>query len=205
MGKRRAESGVASGKARETALGQRVAEVEADNARLSIEVATLQQLVRALGAHERDPWERDLAALAWRTACPSWPACRGSSPNARPTCRRTPQAFLGRLWSPFRWAPSQSPGTRSGIRPGAGDAAGRVPATVTVIEGGDVVEEVGAFSGCSSLRAITLPPNLAEIGHYAFYECTSLSKITLPPMLTEIGNCAFFGCTSLPDHAPAQY
>ena len=61
------EAAVASGKAREAALGQRVAEVEADNARLSIEVATLrkrprlpepaaalQLLVRALGAHERD-------------------------------------------------------------------------------------------------------------------------------------------------------
>ena len=48
------EAAVASGKARKAVLGQRVAPVEADNARLSIEVATLQQLVRMLGAHERD-------------------------------------------------------------------------------------------------------------------------------------------------------
>ena len=38
------KAAVASGEAREAVLGQRVAEVEADNARLSIEVATLRKL-----------------------------------------------------------------------------------------------------------------------------------------------------------------
>ena len=58
-------------------------------------------------------------------------------------------------------------------------------------------KERGAFSGCSSLRGVTLPPNLAEIGGHAFFGCTSLSEITLPPDLTEIGQRAFGGCASL--------
>ena len=59
------EAAVASGKAREVAQDRRIAELEEDNLRQSIEVATLrkrprlpepalalQQLVRALGMHE---------------------------------------------------------------------------------------------------------------------------------------------------------
>ena len=97
-----------------------------------------------------------------------------------------------------------------------------LPATVTVIEDGEskrakrtmpanlqpaarhdayvIVEVViGAFSFCTSLSEITLPPNLEKIGHgqYAFCQCTSLSEITLPPNLTKIGRSAFAGCTSL--------
>jgi len=67
--------------------------------------------------------------------------------------------------------------------------------TVTVIEeGGSVLVGV---SGCSSLRAITLPPNLTEIPQYAFRGCTSLSEITLPLNLADMAWGAFFGCTSL--------
>ena len=53
------------------------------------------------------------------------------------------------------------------------------------------------LQGCTSLREITLPPNLTEIGRFAFSSCTSLSEIALPPNLTDIGGCAFSECTSL--------
>ena len=79
-----------------------------------------------------------------------------------------------------------------------------LPVTATVIESDAGFDartgtstRVGAFSGCSSLRAITLPPNLNEIGECTFYQCTSLSKITLPTNLIAIGDGAFDGCTSL--------
>jgi len=111
------KAAVASGKAREVVLGQRVAEVEADNAQLSIEVATLrkrlrlpeppaalQQLVRMLGAHERDLADRvfELARV---------PRHLGTRARKLPL----DPGFLGHLRSPFRWAPSRSPGTPVGI------------------------------------------------------------------------------------------
>ena len=37
------------------------------------------------------------------------------------------------------------------------------------------------------------PPNLTAIGHAAFSKCTSLSKIALPPNLAEIGEAVFLG------------
>ena len=75
-----------------------------------------------------------------------------------------------------------------------------LPATVTVIQAGSSDwdgDGKGAFSGCSSLSKVVLPPNLIKIGLSAFKECTSLSEITLPPNLAEIGHSAFYGCTSL--------
>ena len=50
-----------------------------------------------------------------RISCSSWPASPATSPSARASCRRTPPGFSGRLRSPFRWAPSRSPGTPFGI------------------------------------------------------------------------------------------
>ena len=112
------DAAVASGKAREATLGQRNAELEADVVRLSIEVATLrkrprlpeppaalQQLVRMLGVHEQDLRDR-----VFELACmPRYLAkCVGDLPP-------DPAGVLGTFASPFRWAPSRSPGTRSGI------------------------------------------------------------------------------------------
>jgi hypothetical protein len=49
----------------------------------------------------------------------------------------------------------------------------------------------GAFYGCSSLSAITLPDGLTSIGDRTFDSCSSLSAITLPDGLTSIGQWAF--------------
>ena len=49
----------------------------------------------------------------------------------------------------------------------------------------------GAFSGCSSLAAITIPSSVTSIGDYAFKKCSSLAAITIPSSVTSIGNEAF--------------
>ena len=110
------EAAVASGKAREAAQDRRIAALAADNARLSNENATLrkrlrvpeppaalQLLVRALGAHERDLRDR-----VFELACV--PRCLGTCARKLPP----DPGFLGRLRSPFRWAPSRSSGTPFG-------------------------------------------------------------------------------------------
>lgn len=63
-----------------------------------------------------------------------------------------------------------------------------------------------AFSKCTALRTITLPPSFTKIGdgnarygagYCAFNECTSLENVNVPTTLYYIGNCAFLNCTSL--------
>jgi hypothetical protein len=53
-----------------------------------------------------------------------------------------------------------------------------------------------AFSGCSSLRSINLPGNLASIGAFAFSD-TGITNITIPNSVTNIGQEAFDGCNTL--------
>ena len=67
-----------------------------------------------------------------------------------------------------------------------------IPDSVTTI--GDY-----AFSGCSSLKTVTIGKNsqLAIIGSYAFYNCTSLTSITIPNSVTTISGYAFSDCSSL--------
>ncbi len=54
-----------------------------------------------------------------------------------------------------------------------------------------------AFSGCSSLTAITIPDSVTSIGEWAFSDCSSLTAITIPDSVTSIGDSAFRCCTSL--------
>jgi hypothetical protein len=53
-----------------------------------------------------------------------------------------------------------------------------------------------AFSGCSSLTAVSLPAGLTSIGNGAFQNCGGLTTISLPASLTSIGS-AFAGCRNL--------
>jgi len=54
-----------------------------------------------------------------------------------------------------------------------------------------------AFSGCSSLKSITIPESVTSIGERAFSSCESLTSIAIPSSVTSIGDSAFFRCKSL--------
>ena len=54
-----------------------------------------------------------------------------------------------------------------------------------------------SFSGCDSLKYITIPDGVTSIGDGAFYNCSSLRSITIPDGVTSIGSEAFNGCGRL--------
>ena len=63
----------------------------------------------------------------------------------------------------------------------------------------------GVFSGCVSLKSITLPDTVRRIADYAFYDCAELASVNVPDLLEVVGYDAFGGMTSLPDfNAPWQ-
>ena len=43
-----------------------------------------------------------------------------------------------------------------------------------------------AFTGCTSLKSITIPESVTNIEDNAFRGCTSLQSITIPESVTEI-------------------
>jgi len=55
----------------------------------------------------------------------------------------------------------------------------------------------GTFSGCTSLASITFPGNIKGIWYNAFSGCTSLTSITIPSNIASIGTYAFYGCSKL--------
>ena len=50
---------------------------------------------------------------------------------------------------------------------------------------------IAAFSGCTSLKKVSLPASLVQIDTLAFAGCTSLEEITIPESVTNIGIGAF--------------
>ena len=48
-----------------------------------------------------------------------------------------------------------------------------------------------AFSGCSSLKSVTIGNNVKSIGEGAFWDCTSLTSVTIGSSVTSIGLDAF--------------
>ena len=54
----------------------------------------------------------------------------------------------------------------------------------------------GAFKGCQSLKSIIFPPNLREIGEYAF-EYSGLTSIEIPDSVKTIGDGVFRECYQL--------
>lgn len=54
-----------------------------------------------------------------------------------------------------------------------------------------------AFSGCTSLRGVTIPATVKAIGAYAFQGCPGISSITLPASITRIEEGTFNGCEGL--------
>lgn len=57
--------------------------------------------------------------------------------------------------------------------------------------------EPGAFSGCGTLRAVTIPEGVTKIGDNSFAGCVSLQTVYVPTTVKEIGSGAFSNCPSL--------
>ncbi|MDR1902116.1 MAG: leucine-rich repeat domain-containing protein [Treponema sp.] len=54
-----------------------------------------------------------------------------------------------------------------------------------------------AFTGCETLRKITLPPSLKTISRGAFSGCISLEELQVPKSVEFLGDWAFNNCTAL--------
>ena len=54
-----------------------------------------------------------------------------------------------------------------------------------------------AFSGCESLKNVTIPYGVTSIGSYAFHNCKSLVSIQIPDSVTSIGEYALSYCRLL--------
>ena len=55
------------------------------------------------------------------------------------------------------------------------------------------------FSGCHSLKEVTIPGGFTRLRTNAFNDCIALTTVTLPASITYIDGSAFAGCTSLTD------
>jgi len=56
---------------------------------------------------------------------------------------------------------------------------------------------MNAFSGCTSLNAVYLPPNINRIGDYAFKSCYSLRYFYVPEEIEHLGVNVVDGCDQL--------
>lgn len=54
-----------------------------------------------------------------------------------------------------------------------------------------------AFKDCSSLKTITIPKDVSEMGSYVFSNCTSLESIKISANVSKIGSRMFAGCPNL--------
>jgi len=61
----------------------------------------------------------------------------------------------------------------------------------------DVNDYIGTFDGCTNLKEIELPEDIAIIGERTFYGCTNLKEIVLPESIEKIGEKAFYECCKL--------
>ena len=138
-------------------------DVSIPRARPPLRSATLKQLVRVLATHERD-----LRDCVFETVCV--PRCLAQCADDLP---RNPAGGLGKFALTVPMGTTAIAG--DAFTECGGIAQVTLPPTVTAIETWCVncdseeeaeeaeeaeEEEIGAFSGCSSLREITLPPNL---------------------------------------------
>ena len=54
-----------------------------------------------------------------------------------------------------------------------------------------------AFSGCTSLKSLTIPNGVINIGDCAFYNCSGLTSISIPNSVINFEESVFAGCTKL--------
>lgn len=69
-----------------------------------------------------------------------------------------------------------------------------IPTSVATV-GSDGWYDIGAFTGCTSLKKATV--NGTIIGNYMFKDCSSLTRVSIRYGVIEIGNYAFRNCKSL--------
>ena len=83
------------------------------------------------------------------------------------------------------------------IGPGAFKECGALASVAmpSNMTGGKIME--GAFSGCRSLKSMTIPEGVTEIGVGAFGGCRELDSVTIPASVTNIEWLAFSGCEAL--------
>ena len=76
---------------------------------------------------------------------------------------------------------------------------GCVPKDITRVRFNDGLQKIGnkAFHDCKSLKSITLPSTVTEIGIGAFHGCSKLRVVTLNEGLQKIGGVAFYNCKSI--------
>lgn len=75
-------------------------------------------------------------------------------------------------------------------------------AAVTLGEGVSVAEH--SFGNCTSLTTVVLPSDMTAIPTGLFSDCTALKTITWPSALQSIGNSAFYGCFISKDDSDAS-
>ena len=66
------------------------------------------------------------------------------------------------------------------------------------MEYGPYSDDVPWYDYCSSIKTVSLPDGLTDIGQHAFNNCTNLTNVTIPYGVEYIGEFAFNYCTSLP-------
>ena len=61
------------------------------------------------------------------------------------------------------------------------------------------IQEIGsyAFAGCTALESVSIPTSVKSVSSYTFSGCTSLKTITLHSGIEELGAFAFENCTAL--------
>lgn len=73
-------------------------------------------------------------------------------------------------------------------------------AGVTIVDAGGNVTGLFppyTFYGCKTLKKVTLPSTLQDIGESAFFKCQALEEVTFPEGLKTIGKGAFMSCHKL--------
>ncbi len=76
-----------------------------------------------------------------------------------------------------------------------------IPATVSHEGQTYTVTAIGerAFSGCTEIRMVSIPPTVTTIGSYAFYGCVGIGDpVVIGENVTRVGLSAFYGCAQLP-------
>ena len=64
---------------------------------------------------------------------------------------------------------------------------------------GKTVTAIGAaaFSSCSEVTSVEIPPGVTGIGDLAFFGCTKLATVNIPASVTSIGSQAFYTCSAM--------